>query len=1061
MPAYTTNGAVWANGYIGVWHMNQVNAEDSTANRTTCTGYGNATAAGRVGNGQELEAASSDYLNTGKDTLFDLTKDFTISSWAYRKTGGVGSHYPIVDKLLEWNSGFSMSWNGEAGPYFWYYRSGSGWIGNTELDWAATSVDRWYHLAIRNVNGDSYLYRDGAQVDSHTSSSGQTVVQNDNNLLFGKRTNAGRYFNGILDEIRISASSRSADWVWAEWYNMASNGLFNAYSNVVANVVGDPSLPAIANLAAVNITATSADLRGNLTSTGTSDTAVWVYWGGSDCGTNGGATKWAYTNGFGSGLTNGIYTTNTSYSTTLGEGTTYYFNFYAQNASGGVWAASTGWSFRTLGPPAVDNWNGATGIGVGTAAINGRLVNDGGAAASVYLCWGTNDWGTSTSAWPNVVGFGTKTSGSTVTTNLTGLIYGVRYYYRTYGTNSSGGTMAMAASDFVTAYLAGGAAGTGGSVTNYTLNGTNFTAHVFTTVGTSNLNVTGGGAVEVLVVGGGGGGGGGTGGGGGAGGLIYTNLTLIVSNYNVTVGVGGAGGNQTVGRGYNGSNSIFGSILAYGGGGGGANYGTKPPVPGGSGGGGSEGNAGAAGTNGQGYAGGNSGSWVSPYSCGGGGGAGSAGSNGVSSATGGPGGKGVQNSISGVTTWYAGGGGGGFHDTYNPGAAGGLGGGGTGGGSSATGTCGQANTGGGGGGGGHNQGENAGAGGSGIVIVRYAAMATIENTGATPLTATTANLGCTLRATGSYYQVWAYWGQTDGTNNPTAWTSNAYVGAWTDVAETNITFLATGLTGGTTNYYRFLAVNAATNIWATPSTNFVSLAPPTVDNWNGATNVGVGAAAINGRLLTQTATMYLCWGTNDYGISTNAWPNVVGFGTKTSGSTVTTNLTGLLWGIRYWYRTFATNAEGGAMATATNFVTLAPETSYVTGNVVKTYATDGTGFAVSGADLINGVTGVVANNTSPNQDGTVGPEKLTDGIFQTSSRYTIGGQDAQNATITYTLPATVYGYCITGIIVYTDWNDNGRDNPEFSISYATVGNPGAYVALGSSSVDYTSTSGSG
>jgi hypothetical protein len=45
-------------------------------------------------------------------------------------------------------------------------------------------------------------------------------------------------------------------------------------------------------------------------------------------------------------------------------------------------------------------------------------------------------------------------------------------------------------------------------VTNYTLNGTNWTAHIFKTEGTTNLNVIAGGTGEVLVVVGGGGGGG-------------------------------------------------------------------------------------------------------------------------------------------------------------------------------------------------------------------------------------------------------------------------------------------------------------------------------------------------------------------------------------------------------------------------------------------------------------------------------------------------------------------------------------------------------------------------
>ena len=95
--------------------------------------------------------------------------------------------------------------------------------------------------------------------------------------------------------------------------------------------------------------------------------------------------------------------------------------------------------------------------------------------------------------------------------------------------------------------------------------------HVFTNAGSATLTVNTAGNVEVLVVAGGGGGGGGTGGGGGAGGLIYSNALAVVngSNYTVTVGAEGSGGSGTGVMGSNGSNSVFGTLIAYGGGGGG------------------------------------------------------------------------------------------------------------------------------------------------------------------------------------------------------------------------------------------------------------------------------------------------------------------------------------------------------------------------------------------------------------------------------------------------------------------------------------------------------------
>ncbi len=301
-------------------------------------------------------------------------------------------------------------------------------------------------------------------------------------------------------------------------------------------------------------------------------------------------------------------------------------------------------------------------------------------------------------------------------------------------TNAYGAVTSAVATLTVNAVPAGTVVAAGGTVTNYTLNNTNWTAHIFTTVGVTNLNVTAGGNVEVMVVGGGGGGGqadngpGGAGGGGGAGGLILTNFTVLFgSNYAVTVGDGGPANTAA-----NGGNSLFGSLTALGGGyggrmvnllatnggsgGGGFGRGALPTnaagtatQPGSSSGGyGSNGGAGGAGTAANGGGGG------------GGGGAGSAGAAGNVNTTGGNGGAGFTNSISGIETVYAGGGGGGSGESgYAAGSA--TGGGGAGGGYGTHGANASPNTGGGGGGSAVSSGAQfyGGKGGSGIVIVRY------------------------------------------------------------------------------------------------------------------------------------------------------------------------------------------------------------------------------------------------------------------------------------------------------------------------------------------------------
>jgi hypothetical protein len=243
--------------------------------------------------------------------------------------------------------------------------------------------------------------------------------------------------------------------------------------------------------------------------------------------------------------------------------------------------------------------------------------------------------------------------------------------------------------------------------------------HTFTSSGTftpkKSLNC------EYLVIAGGGGGASNIGGGGGAGGYrtnVGGTALSCAANTGLTVTVGGGGtggiyvGGQT--NGTKGSNSVFGSITSTGGG-------LGADATGGAGGsGGGVRNGGTAGTGNQGgYSPSEGNNGAVGTAAGGGGGAGAAGSAGGNE--GGAGGNGSASSITGSSVTRAGGGGGGstVFGTYSTGGAGGTGGGGTGGGNNgAAATSGTVNTGGGGGG---SPAGNAGTGGSGIVIVRYAA----------------------------------------------------------------------------------------------------------------------------------------------------------------------------------------------------------------------------------------------------------------------------------------------------------------------------------------------------
>jgi len=252
-------------------------------------------------------------------------------------------------------------------------------------------------------------------------------------------------------------------------------------------------------------------------------------------------------------------------------------------------------------------------------------------------------------------------------------------------------------------------------------------------------------SIKSLVVGGGGAGGSRAGAGGGAGGYVYDASLSVTPNsiQSITVGVGGPGLLSI--QGFNGTNSILGSLrTAIGGGAGGTDNGADN-VPhtgrsGGSGGGSAGGfsngilsgaNSTQNATYGYGYgSSGGSGEGTGNWSGGGGGGANlttGTGGNGTASSIGGKGGDGITDPISGTTICFATGGGGGSANTS--GAGGNCGGtasinnnaGGTAGTATWPGAA-TANTGSGGGGGAWNGASDpiGGFGASGVIILRYA-----------------------------------------------------------------------------------------------------------------------------------------------------------------------------------------------------------------------------------------------------------------------------------------------------------------------------------------------------
>jgi hypothetical protein len=218
-PYYATNGAVWSEGYAGVWHLSASDPMNSV-DGWYATGSGNTNAPGVIGGAQQFTAG--DQVNAGD---IDVSPSFTIEAWLKDSLAPPAAKYIVVKP-----SSFSMSHADNDGVYLSitgsnrYEKIGTGgvtgWIG-------------WHHLAGSwdGISGDCRLMKDGNTIFT-ISRNKNPVKVNSNNLLLGNDCNA------VLDEVRISRLARSEEWLKASWLSQMAPTAFGSYSPV--EVIPEP-----------------------------------------------------------------------------------------------------------------------------------------------------------------------------------------------------------------------------------------------------------------------------------------------------------------------------------------------------------------------------------------------------------------------------------------------------------------------------------------------------------------------------------------------------------------------------------------------------------------------------------------------------------------------------------------------------------------------------------------------------------------------------------------------------------------------------------------------------
>jgi uncharacterized repeat protein (TIGR01451 family) len=253
----------WDSSYVGVWHLpngTTLSANDSTSNANNGTINGATAASGEV-DGAASFNGSSNYLDLGNANSLKLTTGNSLTLEAWIKPASEGTYQFAIDKSKGGTAGYTLaaSYPG-GGPYL---AIDSGYI--TTNSAIATGV--WNHLVgVATWNGSSYslaIYLNGVNQTNGISGGTDTLTDPGTDVALGRRnSDSSTYLDGSLDEVRISKTARSADWIATEYNNQSNPSNFYAVGAAVTGG-GGASIPAIANLSP-----TSSALGASVTTTG-------------------------------------------------------------------------------------------------------------------------------------------------------------------------------------------------------------------------------------------------------------------------------------------------------------------------------------------------------------------------------------------------------------------------------------------------------------------------------------------------------------------------------------------------------------------------------------------------------------------------------------------------------------------------------------------------------------------------------------------------------------------------------------------------------------------------
>lgn len=206
-----------ANGFAGVWHLNEnpsagANAiRDRTVNEYHGTCSGTMTSqnitAGVIGEALSFNG-STDTIEAG---MLNVSDSYTLSCWV-KPSRGLNTNWRFIIKEASYTLWFDTKWDGIRAEHFTDVRMWRGIYQDTPDSIPNfMALEEWSHIACTYDGKIIRLYVNGEAVDSSQSIASSVHVHNEYPVLFGGREL--ECFRGVMDEIRIESVARTPEWI--------------------------------------------------------------------------------------------------------------------------------------------------------------------------------------------------------------------------------------------------------------------------------------------------------------------------------------------------------------------------------------------------------------------------------------------------------------------------------------------------------------------------------------------------------------------------------------------------------------------------------------------------------------------------------------------------------------------------------------------------------------------------------------------------------------------------------------------------------------------------------